>query len=71
MTDQGHVDQIGQDSLLTITEVAELLRIPVGTLRYWRHLGSGPSSFKIGRNVRYLRSEVSRWFHEQASATIH
>src|SRR5207245_2614447 len=27
--------------LLTITEAAELLRAPVATLRYWRHLGTG------------------------------
>ena len=26
--------------LLTITEAAELLRAPVATLRYWRHLGA-------------------------------
>ena len=57
------------DDLLTIGEVAGILRVPVATLRYWRHLGSGPASFKIGRSVRYLRSEVTRWFHEQASTT--
>jgi len=57
------------DELLTITEVADFLRVPVATLRYWRHLGTGPRSFKIGRGVRYLHSEVARWFHEQASAS--
>lgn len=35
---------IGQD-LLTITEAAHLLRTPVATLRYWRHIGTGPRSF--------------------------
>jgi hypothetical protein len=34
--------------LLTIREAAELLRAPVATLRYWRHLGSGPHSFRLG-----------------------
>jgi hypothetical protein len=28
--------------LLTIREAAALLRAPVATLRYWRHLGTGP-----------------------------
>jgi hypothetical protein len=28
-----------QPELLTITEAAEVLRTPVATLRYWRHLG--------------------------------
>ena len=31
-----------EDELLTIQEVADLVRVPVATLRYWRHLGTGP-----------------------------
>ena len=30
------------DELLTMKEVAKVVRVPVATLRYWRHLGSGP-----------------------------
>lgn len=44
--------------LLTITEVAELLRMPVATLRYKRHDRSGPRSFRLGRRVLYRRSDV-------------
>jgi len=51
--------------LLTITEVAELLRTPVATLRYWRHLGIGPASFRIGRRVMYRRSDVEDWINAQ------
>lgn len=51
------------DELLTITEVAEMLRVPVGTLRYWRHLGAGPHSFKVGRWVRYRRGDVRAWLN--------
>ena len=43
------------DRLLTITEAAELLRVPVATLRWWRHKGIGPRSFKMGRHVMYQR----------------
>jgi excisionase family DNA binding protein len=49
------------DELLTIGEVAEMLRVPIGTLRYWRHLGTGPHSFKVGRWVRYRRGDVRAW----------
>jgi hypothetical protein len=42
--------------LLTITEAADLLRAPVATLRYWRHLGTGPRSFRLGRRVLYCGS---------------
>src|SRR5688500_1989310 len=37
------------DEMLTLQEACDFLRIPEGTLRYWRHLGAGPRSFKIGR----------------------
>jgi hypothetical protein len=37
--------------LLTITEAADLVRSPIATLRYWRHLGAGPCSFRLGRRV--------------------
>lgn len=45
---------------LTTTEVAELLRVPSETVRYWRHVGKGPSSFKIpgGRRVLYAAADV-------------
>ena len=52
--------------LLTISEAATLLRAPVATLRYWRHLGTGPHSFRIGRTVRYWRSDVLQWLESQS-----
>ena len=55
------------DELLTLPEVADLVRVPVATLRYWRHLGSGPQSFRIGRTVRYWRSDVFQWLEKQSS----
>ena len=51
--------------LLTITEVAELLRTPVATLRYWRHLRIGPAIFRIGRRVMYRRTDVEEWINAQ------
>ena len=35
------------DELLTMQEVADVVRVPVATLRYWRHVGTGPRSFRI------------------------
>jgi excisionase family DNA binding protein len=51
--------------LLTLPEAAELLRAPVATLRYWRHLGSGPRSFRLGRRVLYRRDDVQAWVDAQ------
>jgi hypothetical protein len=53
--------EIGMDistELLTTAEVAVITRAPIATVRYWRHLGTGPRSFRVGRRVVYRRSEV-------------
>ena len=50
-----------QPDLLTISEAAEVLRAPVATLRYWRHIGTGPHSFRLGRRVLYRRSDLDAW----------
>jgi predicted DNA-binding transcriptional regulator AlpA len=51
--------------ILTIDETAEIVRAPVATLRYWRYLGVGPRSFRIGRRVVYRRADVDGWIDEQ------
>ena len=58
-----------QDELLTIGEVADIVRAPVATLRYWRHLGTGPHSFRIGRGVRYWHNDVTTWLQQQSCAS--
>ena len=60
-------DNHENDEMLTITETAEFLRVPVGTLRYWRHTGDGPLSFRVGRHVRYWRTDLVLWLTEQAN----
>ena len=59
-------DPHANDVLLTIGEVADIVRAPVATLRYWRHLGTGPRSFRIGRGVRYWHNEVTTWLRNQS-----
>jgi DNA-binding transcriptional MerR regulator len=54
-----------QTELLTITEAAELVRAPVATLRYWRHLGTGPRSFRLGRRVLYRSDDLRSWIDAQ------
>ena len=53
--------------MLTLQEACAFLRVPEGTLRYWRHLGCGPRSFKIGRHVRYWRTDLILWLTEQTN----
>ena len=49
------------NDLMTLGEASAYLRTPVATLRYWRHLGTGPAGFRLGRRVMYRREDVDRW----------
>lgn len=49
---------------MTTTEVATLLRTSPETVRYWRHIGTGPKSFKTGRRVLYASEDVEAWIAE-------
>jgi DNA-binding transcriptional MerR regulator len=55
------------DALLTPAEVAEQLRRPVATVRYWRAMGIGPKSANVGGRVLYRESDVEKWLEEQFS----
>lgn len=46
---------------LTTDEVAEALRTSSSTVRYWRHIGYGPISVKVGRRILYRPSDVAAW----------
>lgn len=50
---------------LTIGEAAELLRVPVATLRWWRSQLIGPPSRKFGRHIRYGKHELLGWADQQ------
>lgn len=53
--------------LMTLDEVAATLRINRKTLLNWRPLGVGPRGFRVGKAVRYRRSEVDQWLAAQES----
>jgi len=48
---------------ITTQEFADLLRTSPETVRYWRHIGKGPKSFKVGRRVLYVRDEITAWIN--------
>jgi excisionase family DNA binding protein len=54
--------------LFTLDEAAAYLRTPIATLRYWRHLGTGPQGFRLGRRVMFRREDVEHWLTEQLEA---
>jgi hypothetical protein len=56
------------EELLTLSEVAEILKVPINTLRWWRQIGTGPEFFKIGRHLVTTVGDVRRFIREQRSA---
>lgn len=56
------------DPLLTLDEISERTRKPVSTLRWYRHRGEGPKTFRLGRRVVARESDVLAWIESQASA---
>ena len=49
---------------LTTQEVADALRTSPETVRFWRHAGKGPRSFKVGRRVLYAVEDVEAFIAE-------
>lgn len=56
--------------VLFLNEVAEEYRIPAATLRWMRHVGRGPKSWKRGRRVCYLREDVDAWVEAEYASTV-
>ena len=54
---------------MTTSEVADLCRTSPETLRFWRHVGKGPRSFKVGRRVLYAVQDVESWLSAARNTT--
>jgi predicted DNA-binding transcriptional regulator AlpA len=58
-------EQMDFNELLTLEEVAELTRLPIATLRYYRQRRIGPPMFRLGRRLVAHKAEVVAWIEEQ------
>lgn len=59
----------GEKELMTVREVAELLRVGRTTLWRWRSEGVGPVPFELRpRVLRYRRAEVEAYLCEREGA---
>ena len=57
----------GEDEILTPDELSELFKIPKSKV-YAMTMKTGPEAiprFKVGRDLRFKRSEVLLWFEKQ------
>jgi predicted DNA-binding transcriptional regulator AlpA len=56
-----------QEPLLSPEDLSMETGVPIATLYQWRLKGTGPRSLKIGRHLRYRRSDVESWLESCAS----
>lgn len=54
------------DDLMNGPQVARYLGCSTHLLKKWRSVASGPPWLKIGRMVRYRKSEVDEWLAQAA-----
>lgn len=55
--------------IVRLQKIADETGIPVATLRWYRHRGIGPKTWKLGRYVVAYEDDVHAWIDKQAAAT--
>lgn len=58
------------DDFLSPQGLADYLGVPVSTVYGWRHRHEGPRGLRVGRHVRYRRSDVEAWLEAQADRPL-
>lgn len=56
-------------AILNTKQVAEMIGVSPITLRGWRAVGKGPTSFNVGQSVRYRSEDVDAWMNQQYETT--
>lgn len=64
------IDGLRLPETMTEAQAATYLCLSQETLRRWRTEGRGPTFQKLGRAVRYLRSELDAWQRGQRQRTV-
>lgn len=52
---------MSESKFLTIQELADELQVPVKTIYDWRYRRVGPPGIKVGRSIRFRRTDVDKW----------
>lgn len=53
------------DDLISPTQLADYLGVPVRTVYAWNHHGTGPTPIRLGKHVRYRPADVEAWLDRQ------
>lgn len=57
-------------ALLPTDDAAQFLGVATGTMRWWRHKGVGPKSFKVGGKVMYKRADLQAYLDAQYANAV-
>ena len=55
-----------EDEWIGIEGLALALGVPVRTVYAWRSQGKGPRGYRLGKHVRFKRTDVDVWLEEHA-----
>jgi len=53
------------EPLIDVQQLADYLDVPVKTLYAWRYRREGPPAFRVGRHLRYRRSDIQQWIQQR------
>jgi excisionase family DNA binding protein len=59
------------DQLLTAQQLANYLGVPIATIYAWRYRRQGPPGFRVGKHLRFRRSDVQAWIEANINDTRH
>ncbi|WP_375389378.1 helix-turn-helix transcriptional regulator [uncultured Amnibacterium sp.] len=62
-------NRLGLEPLLGVAELAEYLGVPAQRIYDWRLTGVGPRGYRLGRELKFPVSEVTRWLAERDERT--
>ncbi|GGC03145.1 helix-turn-helix transcriptional regulator [Cellulomonas carbonis] len=51
--------------LLTPTDLASRLGVPVRTIYAWRSKGEGPTGLRVGKHLRFREGDVDTWIESK------
>jgi excisionase family DNA binding protein len=55
-------------TILRLEQIAERTGVSIDTLRWYRHKGIGPKTWRLGRRVVAYEDDVDAWLEQQANA---
>lgn len=56
---------MGERDYWTAPELSRELNVHKITLQRWRDAGIGPTFYRVGNRIRYKKTAVKAWIHQQ------